>query len=153
MADGRTMAVAKGGIATDATDRTKLNPETMVPNLSQVSLAGGVEETVPLDATLRRNSIRHLALGKGGLDAFAMQWEGEDGLAPPLLGLHRCGTAPVLAAAPEADELLMQGYAGSVAVSVEGLDVAITAPRGGRLHRFLADGTFIGVSRGSMCAG
>jgi len=81
-----------------------------------------------------------------------MQWEGEPGAAPPLLGLHRMGGAPVLAQAPLADELAMQGYAGSVAFSGAGHEIAITSPRGGRVHRFSDDGAFLAaLSRADVC--
>ncbi|MET4104370.1 hypothetical protein ABIE58_003822 [Roseovarius sp. MBR-78] len=152
MPDGRTLAVANGGIATDPGDRTKLNIDTMRPNLCYLDLEGEMLEQIALDRALHQNSIRHLALRTDGLLAFAMQWEGEDGAAPPLLGLHRRGSDPILAQAPLADEIAMQGYAGSVAVGGDGTEVAITSPRGGRLHRFSPEGRFIGaVSRADVC--
>jgi hypothetical protein len=152
MPDGATLVVANGGIATDPTDRTKLNIPTMRPNLSYLDLSGQVAEMVELAPDLRQNSVRHLALRSDGLTAFAMQWEGEPGAAPPLLGLHRRGQPPILAEAPLPDEIAMQGYAGSVAFSGDGSEVAITSPRGGRLHRFDAGGQFLGaVSRADVC--
>jgi len=46
----------------------------------------------------------------------------------------------------------MQGYAGSVAFSGDGLQIAITSPRGGRLHRFSDQGVFLGaVPRSDIC--
>lgn len=152
MPDGRSIAIANGGIATDPADRTKLNIPTMSPNLTYQDLDGTTLEQVQLDPALQKNSIRHLSVRSDGLVGFAMQWEGEPGAAPPLLGLHRRGGAPVLAAAPLAEELAMQGYAGSIAFSGDGTEVAITSPRGGRLHRFSADGRFLGaVSRADVC--
>ncbi len=152
MPDGATLVIANGGIATDPSDRTKLNIPTMRPNLTYQDLEGTGLDQVELESDLWKNSIRHLAIRADGLVGFAMQWEGRDGAAPPLLGLHRRGIAPVLAEAPLADELAMQGYAGSVAFSGDGAEIAITSPRGGRLHRFTADGTFTGaVSRTDVC--
>lgn len=152
MPDGATLVVANGGIATDPTDRTKLNIATMRPNLSYLGLDGTPLDQVELEPALWRNSIRHLAVRADGLVGFAMQWEGEPGAAMPLLGLHRQGTAPVLAQAPLADELVMQGYAGSIAFSGGGDEIAITSPRGGRLHRFSPEGAFLGaVSRSDVC--
>lgn len=148
MPDGVTLVVANGGIATDPTDRTKLNIPTMRPNLAYLDLSGQPVDLVELAPDLRQNSIRHLALRPDGLTAFAMQWEGEVGAAPPLLGLHRRGKPPTLVEAPLPDELAMQGYAGSVAFSGDRSEVATTSPRGGRLHRFDAGGSFVGaVSR------
>lgn len=152
MPDGRTLVAANGGIETDPTDRTKLNLDRMRPNLTYLDLSGRVLDQVVLAPDLAQNSIRHLALRGDGLVAFAMQWEGEPGAATPLLGLHRMGEAPILAEAPLADELTMKGYAGSVAFSAEGAEVAITSPRGGRMHRFAPDGAFLGaVSRTDIC--
>jgi len=152
MPDGDTLVVANGGIATDPTDRRKLNLPTMRPNLTYLSLSGSIREQVELEAELRRNSIRHLAVRQDGLIGFAMQWEGEPGAAPPLLGLHRMGETPVLAQAPLADELAMQGYAGSVAFSGAGHEIAITSPRGGRVHKFSDDGAFLAaLSRADVC--
>ena len=152
LADGATLAIANGGIATDSTDRTKLNLPNMAPSLAYTDLAGHLLDEVRLGADLHRLSIRHLALGAKGQVAFAMQWEGEPGAAPPLLGLHRRGEAPRLAEAPLADELLMQGYAGSIAFAADGAQVAITSPKGGRLHRFAPDGGFLGgVARPDVC--
>ncbi|MFP4327092.1 MAG: DUF1513 domain-containing protein [Paracoccaceae bacterium] len=152
MPDGETLVVANGGIATDPTDRRKLNIATMRPNLAYLSGTGRLRELVELAPELRQNSIRHLAVRADGLVGFAMQWEGVPGVAPPLLGLHRQGQAPVLAEAPLADELAMRGYAGSVAFTGAGDELAITSPRGGRLHRFSDQGAFRGaVARDDIC--
>jgi len=152
MPDGISVVVANGGIATDPTDRTKLNVPTMRPNLTYLDLDGATLEQLELEPGMSKNSIRHLTVRNDGLVGFAMQWEGEDGAAPPLLGLHRLGRPPVLAEAPLAHELAMQGYAGSIAFSGDGAEIAITSPRGGRLHRFSADGVFLGaVSRSDVC--
>lgn len=152
MADGETLVIANGGIATDPADRAKLNIPTMRPNLTYQSLDGATLETVELEPDLHMNSIRHLAVRADGLVGFAMQWQGEEGAATPLLGLHRLGQAPVLAEAPLGDALAMQGYAGSIAFAGDGSEVAITSPRGGRLHRFSPEGAFLGaVSRADVC--
>jgi hypothetical protein len=152
MPDGVTLILANGGIKTDPSDRTKLNIDVMRPNLSYVSFDGTLIEQVELPPDLSKNSIRHLALRDDGLVAFAMQWEGEADAATPLLGLHQRGTQAVLARAPQADELVMQGYAGSVAFTGKGQEVAISSPRGGRLHRFSGDGTFLGaLQRDDVC--
>lgn len=156
MPDGRSLAVANGGIATDPTDRTKLNLATMRPNLSYLGFDGALLEQVELDPELWPSSIRHLAVRPDGLVGFAMQWEGEADPAPALLGLHQRGQSPVLAAAPPADQAALLGYAGSIAFSPDGNEVAITGPRGGRLHRFSAAkadlGAFLGAaSRSDVC--
>lgn len=150
--DGQSLVVANGGIATDPTDRTKLNIDSMRPNLSYLAMDGSLLEKVELDAEIAQNSIRHLTIRADGLLAFAMQWEGEPAMAPPLVGLHRRGASPVLAQAPLADELAMQGYAGSIAFSGDGSELAISSPKGGRLNRFSADGQFLGhLARTDIC--
>jgi hypothetical protein len=152
MPDGRTLVVANGGIATDAADRRKLNIPAMRPNLTYLTLDGEIRDPAELDPALWKNSIRHLAVRADGLVGFATQWQGETGTAPSLLGLHRRGTTPVLASAPLADELAMQDYAGSIAFSGPGDELAITSPRGGRLHRFSDSSAFLNpVSRPDVC--
>ncbi|MEC7761191.1 MAG: DUF1513 domain-containing protein [Pseudomonadota bacterium] len=150
MPDGAHLVIANGGIQTD--DRDKLNIDTMEPSLVYTDLAGRVIEKVVLDPDLHQNSIRHLAIRDDGLVAFAMQWEGAPGAATPLIGLHRMGEAPVLGSAPLTEQLLMEGYAGSIAFAGNGAEVAITSPKGGRLHRFAPDGTFLGeLKRTDVC--
>ncbi len=154
LADGATLAVANGGIRTDpAYQREKLNLDTMRPNLTYLDVEAGIIEQVELDPELHHDSIRHLALGPDGLVAFAMQWEGDTAEAPPLLGLHRRGAAPILAEADLAEQIAMVGYAGSIAMDRAGAQVAITSPRGGRIHVFGAgDGAFLGaIRRADVC--
>jgi len=152
MPDRHTMVVANGGIETDATDRSKLNLGTMRPNLAYLGAGGELLEKVELDEELAHNSIRHLAVASDGLVGFAMQWEGEPGMGWPLLGLHRRGAPPVLVEAPLADELAMKDYAGSIAFSADETEIAITSPRGGRLHRFALDGRFVAAeAREDVC--
>ena len=153
LSDGETLVVANGGIATNPETREKLNIDDMHPNLTYLSSrSGAVLDQVALEPELAQNSIRHLALTNDDTVAFAMQWEGDTGMAPPLLGLHRRGSAPVLAEAPLGDELAMDGYAGSVSFSGDGSSVAITSPKGGRIHRFATTGEFLGaVSRSDVC--
>lgn len=147
MPDGRALIVANGGIATDPQDRRKLNIATMRPNLTCLSLSGELLDKVELPAGLWKNSIRHLAVRPDGLVGFAMQWESDPAEMPPLLGLYRRGSAPRLLEAPLAEALAMQGYAGSVAFSGDGREIAISSPKGGRVHRFSEDGDFLGAVR------
>ena len=151
MPDHETLVIANGGIQTDKWDRAKLNTDTMRPNLVYTTLDGTLLELRDLPE-FHQNSIRHLALRPDGLVGFAMQWEGEEGYAPPLLALHRMGEELVICEAPLADELAMDGYAGSVAFSGDGSEIAITSPRGGRIHRFSDSGEFLGaISRSDVC--
>ncbi|WP_407495338.1 DUF1513 domain-containing protein [Pseudooceanicola sp. MF1-13] len=143
------LAVANGGIRTHPDQgRDKLNLDKMRPNLAYATV-DGVEEVVELSDDLHQASIRHLA-SDGDLVAFAMQWQGDLSDPVPLMGLHRRGDAPVLCQADLAEQLAMNGYAGSVAMA--GGQVGITSPRGGRVHLFSRDGAFQGaVMRGDVC--
>lgn len=138
------LVVANGGIVTALDDdRTKLNLDTMRPNLSYLTTDGTVIDRFELTHELHRNSIRHLAVNPGGTVAFAMQYEGDDATRPPLLGLHRRGGDPVLCEVPDAFSPRMKGYAGSVAFEEDGKRVAITCPKGGVMALFDLDGRFI----------
>ncbi len=148
--DDATLIVANGGIATDPTDRTKLNLDTMRPNLAVLAADGSV--TVTELPGMQQASIRHLALSPQGDVAFAMQWEGNPGQIVPLLGLLRPGQDPVLAHAPDPELRLMQGYAGSVCFDADGGTVAITSPVGGRFQRYDRAGHFIAAhARPDVC--
>ncbi|KUF12803.1 twin-arginine translocation pathway signal [Pseudoponticoccus marisrubri] len=147
---GEVLAVANGGIRTHPErGRDKLNLASMRPNLAYVSLSGGIEEVVELEPDLHHASIRHLA-AEGGQVAFAMQWQGDLPDPAPLLGLHRRGAAPVLCSAEMGEQMSMDGYAGSVAMDAR--HVAITSPRGGRVHVFDRQGRFVrAVLRADVC--
>jgi len=146
---GDVLAVANGGIRTHPDQgRDKLNLDTMRPNLAYARV-DGVHDVVELSDDLHHASIRHLA-SDGETVAFAMQWQGDVSDPVPLLGLHRRGQDPVLCQADLAEQLAMNGYAGSVAMA--GGRVGITSPRGGRVHLFGMDGKFEGaIMRGDVC--
>lgn len=150
---GGNLVVANGGlVAALDDDRTKLNLDTMRPNLSYLSPDGILLDRVELPPDLHRNSIRHLAANPDGTVAFAMQWEGGDTVHPPLLGLHRKGHTPVLCASPDALASRMRNYAGSVAFDGGGGRVAITCPRGGVTAVFDVDGRFVAMpARTDVC--
>jgi uncharacterized protein len=134
--DGR-LAIANGGIQTDPVDRTKLNLDTMRPNLALLSPDGALLDQIELP-DLPQNSIRHLALTQDTI-AFAMQWEGDPSEPVPLLGLWTPGRRPVLCEPALQDSQVMQGYAGSIAATAD--RIAITSPKGGVALLFASDGT------------
>ena len=142
-----TLVVANGGMATHPdSGRVTLNLATMRANLAYLDPDGRIE-TVELAPEMRLNSVRHLAVGTSGLVAAAMQWQGPEAEHPPLLLTHRRGEPPRLMAAPEPEHRILAGYAGSVAFSGDGEEIAITSPRGGGLHRFSRrDGSFRGAA-------
>ena len=133
MPDGRRLAVANGGIETDPTSgRAELNLATMQSNLAYVDAGtGALLDVLELDEALRLNSLRHIAAGRDGTLAVAMQWQGSELEHPPLLALHRPGASGLeLVAAPPEIQRQARNYAGSVAVSDDGRLAAFTAPRG-----------------------
>jgi hypothetical protein len=134
MPDGKRLAVANGGIETDPTSGpAELNLATMRSNLAYVDAGTGeLVDVLELEAPLRLNSIRHIAAGRDGTLAVAMQWQGSELEHPPLLALHRPGASALeLVPAPPEVQRLARNYAGSVAVSDDGRLAAFTAPRGG----------------------
>lgn len=150
---GRDVLVAaNGGIKTDPEDRTKLNLDTMRPNLSYLDATGQITEVVELGTDYAQNSIRHLAIATDGTVAFALQWEGDPAEPVPLLGLHKQGGKARLCDVPETQMFTMQGYAGSIAFDRAGQEVAITSPHGGAVQIFGSDGAFqVGLLRADAC--
>ncbi len=141
MPDGKTLVVANGGIETHPdSGRAKLNLATMQPNLSYLDQNGRVLEQVGMPAEWHRNSLRHLAAGPHGQIACALQWEGDPGVYPPLLAIHRRGEPLAFLAAPEQAHRQMLGYAGSIAICAATDEVAITSPEGGRIQVFDLEG-------------
>ncbi|MCR8724167.1 DUF1513 domain-containing protein [Frigidibacter sp. ROC022] len=139
-------AIANGGIETHPdSDREILNRDTMAPRLTYAEATGHLPESVALPQELHQHSIRHLSVRGDGLVAFAMQWQGDASVTPPLLGLHRRGEAVRLVKAPPAEHARMQNYAGSVSFSGDGELVAITSPKGGLAQVFEVEtGDWIG---------
>lgn len=144
------LLVANGGIATDPTDRTKLNIATMRPNLARVTPEGALVSLAELPEDLAQNSLRHLALLPDGRAACAMQWEGDPAEPPPLLVLWEEGQL-TLCPVPEAESFVMQNYAGSIAAS--GGRIAITSPKGGAVQIFAEDGQFLQTLRRADACG
>lgn len=137
-----TLVVANGGIIAALDDeRTKLNLDTMEPNLSYLTSQGALIDQVTLPPDLHKNSIRHLAVARDGTVAFAMQWEGDASETPPLLGLHRRGSDALLVTLPDHLAPRLKNYAASVAFDDAGGRVAMTCPKGGVLVSFDRNGT------------
>ncbi|MDB5665493.1 DUF1513 domain-containing protein [Cypionkella sp.] len=151
LADGR-IVVANGGIETDPNDRTKLNIDTMRPNLTLLSAEGVLLDQVELDADFHQNSIRHLALHGEGV-AFAMQWEGDKTEAVAQLGLWVPGTAPQLCLPPDTEAFAMKGYAGSIAVSRDGDLIALTSAPAGVVMLFDGAGGWLATHRRADASG
>jgi hypothetical protein len=135
MPDGKTLAVANGGILTHPDmGRTKLNIPTMRPSLAYIEAASGrlADQWAPAPERQRKLSIRHLAVLAHGRVAFACQDQQPMGDVPALAFVHKPGAgAPLTLAAPDTVYQAMAGYCGSVATA-NGL-IAVSAPRGNRI--------------------
>jgi len=130
--DAPGLVVANGGIKTHPDSlRSKLNLDSMQPNLSYLGFDGSLDDQMQLPADLRLNSIRHLAMRADGTVAFAMQWQGEVGADMPIVGLHCPGTPPRLLAKDDPRLRNLNGYGGSISFNSDGNLVAVTSPRGG----------------------
>lgn len=130
MPDGKTLAVAIGGIQTDR-DRDKLNIDIMDPSLVYLDAASGrLLEQVRPPREWHQLSIRHLDVDAHGRVAVAMQYEGDEGETVPLAAIHRRGEAlRYLEASEEADSRLRH-YLGDIAFDAKGATIATTSPVG-----------------------
>ena len=139
LSDGKTLAVANGGIEThiepqSGTGREKLNVDTMVPSLAFIdSATGALLAQHKHGGALHKLSIRHIAADARGAVWFGAQWEGEAGDTPELIGcaaidkpLRLIETAAPMGAG-------LAGYIGAVAISGDRRVLAASAPRAGRI--------------------
>ncbi|PRY24199.1 hypothetical protein CLV78_10363 [Aliiruegeria haliotis] len=128
-------AIANGGIQTHPDfARKKLNIPAMQPNLTYVDAEGAILEQVTPPEDLRRNSIRHLAADRSGQVAIALQWQGAPFSQVPLIARHQRGEPLRFVTHPQMAEL--KHYAGSIAVSSDGSEIALTGPKGNRVLFF-----------------
>ncbi|MEW5422204.1 DUF1513 domain-containing protein [Amorphus sp. 3PC139-8] len=138
MSDGRTIAIANGGLATHPDfPRMKLNLATMDPCLAYVDAeTGDLIERAVLPAAYQKMSIRHLSEAGDGSVWFGGQYEGPLTDEVELVGSHkRGGEARPVAADPEIYRH-MNHYIGAMATSRDGKRVASTSPRGGAMTVF-----------------
>ena len=155
LADGRTLAVANGGIRTHPrAPRQKLNLATMRPNLSLVDAASGrlVDQAV---AEHRQASIRHLAPLPARNEAVAaMQYEGHPADDVPLLAVYRGDGALEPLSIPLEEQRGLKQYVASVAVDQTTGHAAATCPRAG-LVTFWDTGAarYVGKHRIGDCGG
>lgn len=133
LSDGRTIAVANGGIATHPDyPRMKLNLATMAPSLAFVDArTGDLVGAASLPASLHRLSLRHMAEAADGSVWLGGQYEGPGADRVGLVARHRPGGDLTLVEAPDAVWRGLDQYVGSVAASRDGARIAVTSPRGG----------------------
>jgi hypothetical protein len=138
MPDGRTLAVANGGIETHPDfGRAKLNLATMQPSLVFLDReTGSLVEKHELAPDLHQLSIRHMDLDGEGRIWFGCRYEGPALDRPPLVGTARLGEAiALLDMAPDSLSAL-RNYVGSVAANAAAGTVAVSSPQGNRMAVF-----------------
>lgn len=134
MADGRTLAVANGGIRTHPdSGREKLNLDTMRPSLACIdSDSGRITDQVFFENTrAQKFSIRHIARTGDGI-AVGCQDQISNTSALPLVYMHQAGQNR-LSALPMPEDVLgrFNGYCGSVVFDAISGVLAVSSPRGG----------------------
>jgi hypothetical protein len=130
--DGTTLVVANGGIRTDPRlPRARFELDGMDSSLAWIDAASGqilARRRLPEAQALL--SLRHLAIGSGGMVFVAAQHEGPRFETLPLVAVaHGEGLATLHDTS--AVWRGMDHYAGSAAASADGRLVAVTSPRGG----------------------
>ncbi len=135
LSDGKTLAVANGGIETHIeTGREKLNLDSMQPSLAFVdSTTGRLISQHMQGAGLHKLSIRHLAQDARGAVWFGCQWEGADAETPELVGCAGIDQALRIIEPSKPMGATLAGYIGAVALSGDGRLLAASAPRAGRI--------------------
>lgn len=138
LADGKTLAIANGGLDTspEAGGRENLNTDAMKPNLAFIDLQTGTLAALselPSDAS--QLSLRHIVEDRGGRIWFGGQWHGNAGSEPGLVGVaSRTGKLDIMSNPKQSADL--KGYIGSVALSADGRVLAASAPKGSTVLYF-----------------
>jgi hypothetical protein len=132
LGDGRTIAVANGGIETHPDfGRAKLNLPTMKPSYVLVDcVTGDLIEKHELPPELHQLSIRHMDSDVTGAVWFGCQHEGPATERPALVGRAVRGKELQLIDMPEDVLSGFRNYIGSVAANRDAGTVAVTSPQG-----------------------
>lgn len=144
MPDGRTLAVANGGIATHPdTGRLKLNIPEMEPSLVLLnSRDGTIEHKHTPPRELHKLSLRHLSANRNMNLFAAAQFEGPHEATPPLLASVGSGGL-TLHHAPKHIQPAMKNYCGSVAFNRRGDLLAVSCPRGNLITYWTSAGDYV----------
>src|SRR5690606_21933209 len=89
MPDGETLAVANGGIRTEADSREMLNRDNMEASLVIMGRDGRLISKEQLADQM--NSVRHMAVARDGTVVTGQQYEGDPMDAVPLVAIKRPG--------------------------------------------------------------
>ena len=135
LGDGRTIAVANGGIETHPDyGRAELNIATMKPSYVLVDrITGDLIEKHELPPALHQLSIRHMDAEPSGTIWFGCQYRGPATDRPPLVGRAARGKDLELLDMPKDVLSGFRNYIGSVAANPAAGTVAVTSPEGNSL--------------------
>jgi hypothetical protein len=132
LGDGRTLAVANGGIETHPDfGKAKLNLATMKPSYVLIDrLTGDLLEKHELPADLHKLSIRHMDIDAQGAVWFSCQYEGATLDRPPLVGKAERGKELQLLEMPEKVLNGLRNYIGAMAANRKAGTMAVSSPAG-----------------------
>jgi len=132
LGDGRTIAVANGGIETHPDfGRAKLNLPSMQPSYVLIDRQTGyLIEKHELPPALHQLSIRHMDTDQSGAVWFGCQHEGPATERPALVGRAVRGRELELIEMPEPVLSGFRNYIGSVAANRDAGTIAVTSPQG-----------------------
>lgn len=135
LGDGRTIAVANGGIETHPDyGRAELNIATMKPSYVLVDrVSGDMLERHELPPDLSKLSIRHMATDGEGAVWFGCQYRGPITDTPLLVGRAVRGRELTLVDMPQRVLGGFRNYIGSVAANSQAGIVAVSSPQGNSL--------------------
>lgn len=130
--DGRTLAVANGGIETHPDfGRAELNLTTMKPSLAFLDReTGDLLEMHELSPKLHQLSIRHMDFAADATLWFGCQHRGPATEKPPLVGRAARGRDLELLEMPDTALFALRNYVGSVAANPRSGTVAVSSPQG-----------------------
>jgi hypothetical protein len=138
MRDGRTLAIANGGIRTHPDfGRAKLNLAQMQSRIVLIDSRDGAKRaSFALPSDYARMSLRHMVHAGDGSLWIGGQFEGDRFAAPsPVSRLDENGALTAISL-PETASGLLSGYVGAVALSADGSRVGFSSPRGGGIAIF-----------------
>ncbi|MCV6546499.1 MAG: DUF1513 domain-containing protein [Cohaesibacter sp.] len=147
MGDDKTLVVANGGIMTHPDyRRVKLNLDDMKPNLAFLDVeSGALLDQMELSADLHQLSIRHMSIDADQRVWFGCQHQGDMGDEVPLVGSYKRDGSVRMSMIPRVLSRSLRNYVGSVMCNGEGLLVATSCPRAGKVLYWEAErGTFVG---------
>ncbi|MEO8756688.1 MAG: DUF1513 domain-containing protein [Devosia sp.] len=133
--DGKTFAVANGGIATHPDyGRAELNLDAMDPSISFVDASDGhLVVQLRLSADLHQLSIRHMVVDARNRVWFGCQFRGEAGTSPQLVGYATLDGEIKLIELPPDALAGLRNYVGGLAISDDLETIAVSSPVGGAI--------------------